>query len=269
LLHPFQRIDQWARRTVHAVQLYFALAWKATRFIFARPFYAGDIVQQMDSIGVKSLGIVLLTGFFTGMVLALQFSVQMAQFGATMYLGRLVTASMIRELGPVLAGLMVAGRVGSGIAAEIGSMRVTEQIDALNTLGTDPIKKLVTPRLIAALVMMPVLTILADLVGIFGGNVIASLYVGIPSTLYWRTVWEQIAAGGFLLHYVPTDFVQGLFKPLVFGGLISITGCFFGLETSGGTEGVGRATTRTVVTASVLILTTDYFMTQLLLYILP
>lgn len=269
LLHPFQRIDQWARRTVHAVQLYFALAWKATRFIFARPFYTGDIVQQMDSIGVKSLGIVLLTGFFTGMVLALQFSVQMAQFGATMYLGRLVTASMIRELGPVLAGLMVAGRVGSGIAAEIGSMRVTEQIDALNTLGTDPIKKLVTPRLIAALVMMPVLTILADLVGIFGGNVIASLYVGIPSTLYWRTVWEQIAAGGFLLHYVPTDFVQGLFKPLVFGGLISITGCFFGLETSGGTEGVGRATTRTVVTASVLILTTDYFMTQLLLYILP
>jgi phospholipid/cholesterol/gamma-HCH transport system permease protein len=176
---------------------------------------------------------------------------------------------MIRELGPVLAGLMVAGRVGSGIAAEIGSMRVTEQIDALNTLGTDPIKKLVTPRLIAALVMMPVLTILADLVGILGGNVIASLYVGIPTSLYWRTVWEQIAASGFLLHYVPSDFVQGLFKPLVFGGLIAITGCFFGLETSGGTEGVGRATTRTVVTASVMILTTDYFMTQLLLYILP
>jgi phospholipid/cholesterol/gamma-HCH transport system permease protein len=176
---------------------------------------------------------------------------------------------MGRELGPVLGGLMVAGRVGSGIAAEIGSMRVTEQIDALNTLGTDPIKKLVTPRLVAALVMMPVLTILADLVGILGGNVIASLYVGIPTSLYWRTVWEQIAAGGFMLQYIPSDFVQGLIKPFVFGALIAITGCFFGLETSGGTEGVGKSTTRTVVTASVMILTTDYFMTQLLLYILP
>jgi phospholipid/cholesterol/gamma-HCH transport system permease protein len=117
--------------------------------------------------------------------------------------------------------------------------------------------------------MLPVLTIHADLVGIFGGNVIASLYVGIPASLYWRTVWEQIAAAGFVLRYIPTDFIQGLFKPFVFGALISITGCFFGLATSGGTEGVGRATTRTVVTASVLILTTDYFMTQILLYILP
>jgi phospholipid/cholesterol/gamma-HCH transport system permease protein len=269
LLRPLLTLNEGAKRAVHAVQGYFVLAWNAVRFIVARPFYGRDIIQQMDSIGVQSLGIVLLTGFFTGMVLALQFSVQMAQFGATMYMGRLVTASMVRELGPVLAGLMVAGRVGSGIAAELGSMRVTEQIDALNTLGTDPIKKLVTPRLLAALVMMPVLTILSDLVGIFGGNVIATLYVGIPTSLYWRTVWEQIAAGGFVLRYVPTDFLQGLLKPLVFGGVIAITGCFFGLSTTGGTEGVGRSTTRTVVTASVLILTTDYFMTQLLLYILP
>ena len=267
--NPAKRLNEAAKAAVHAVQGYFVLAWNAVRFIVARPFYGNDIVQQMDAIGVQSLGIVLLTGFFTGMVLALQFSVQMAQFGATIYLGRLVTASMIRELGPVLAGLMVAGRVGSGIAAEIGSMRVTEQIDALNTLGTDPIKKLVTPRLVAALIMMPVLTILADLVGIVGGNVIASLYVGIPSSLYWRTVWEQIAAAGFVLRYIPTDFIQGLLKPFVFGGLIAVTGCFFGLWTKGGTEGVGRSTTRTVVTTSVLILTTDYFMTQLLLYILP
>jgi phospholipid/cholesterol/gamma-HCH transport system permease protein len=175
---------------------------------------------------------------------------------------------MIRELGPVLAGLMVAGRVGSGIAAQIGSMRVTEQIDALTTLGTDPIKKLVTPRLLAALVMMPVLTILSDFVGILGGNVIASVYVGIPTSLYWRTVWEQIAAGGFVLGYIPTDFIQGLSKPLVFGGIIAVTGCYFGLNTRGGTEGVGSATTRTVVTASVLILVVDYFMTQVLLFLL-
>jgi phospholipid/cholesterol/gamma-HCH transport system permease protein len=269
LHHPLLRLDEAVKRAVVAIQAYFELAWNAARFIIARPFYRRDLVQQMDAIGVQSLGIVLLTGFFTGMVLALQFSVQMAQFGATMYLGRLVTASMIRELGPVLAGLMVAGRVGSGIAAEIGSMRVTEQIDALNTLGTDPIKKLVTPRLLAALVMLPVLTILADLVGILGGNVIASFYVGIPTALYWRTVWEQMAAAGFVLHYIPTDFIQGLVKPLVFGGIIAVTGCFFGLRTRGGTEGVGIATTRTVVTASVLILTTDYFMTQLLLFLLP
>jgi phospholipid/cholesterol/gamma-HCH transport system permease protein len=267
-LHDFLlRVNEAAKRKVLAIQGYFILAWNATRFIIARPFYGADVVQQMDAIGVQSLGIVFLTGFFTGMVLALQSSVQMAQFGATMYIGRLVTASMIRELGPVLAGLMVAGRVGSGIAAQLGSMRVTEQIDALNTMGTDPIKKLVTPRLVAALVMLPVLTILSDFVGILGGNAIASLYVGIPTSLYWRTVWEQIASGGFVLHYVPTDFIQGLSKPFVFGGIIAVTGCYFGLNTTGGTEGVGTATTRTVVAASVMILIVDYFMTQILLYV--
>jgi phospholipid/cholesterol/gamma-HCH transport system permease protein len=262
------RVNEAAKGSVLAIQGYFTLAWNALRFVVARPFYGADVVQQMDSIGVQSLSIVFLTGFFTGMVLALQSSVQMSQFGATMYVGRLVTASMIRELGPVLAGLMVAGRVGSGIAAQLGSMRVTEQIDALTTLGTDPIKKLVTPRLLAALVMMPVLTILSDFVGILGGNVIASLYVGIPTSLYWRTVWEQIASAGFVLGYIPTDFIQGLSKPFVFGGIIAITGCYFGLNTRGGTEGVGSATTRTVVTASVLILVVDYFMTQLLLFLL-
>jgi phospholipid/cholesterol/gamma-HCH transport system permease protein len=260
-------INEGAKLRVLAVQEYFGLAAKAIRFIVARPFYIGDVVQQMDAIGVQSLGIVLLTGFFTGMVLALQTSVQMAQFGATMYIGRLVTASMVRELGPVLAAILVAGRVGSGIAAQIGSMRVTEQIDALNTLGVDPIKKLVTPRLLAALIMMPVLTILSDTVGIGGGNVIATAYVGIPVGLYWRTVWEQIASGGFILHYIPSDFVQGLVKPFVFGGIIAITGCFFGINTKGGTEGVGNATTRTVVVASVLILVVDYFLTQVLLFL--
>lgn len=248
-----------------AVQGYFALGWNAARFTFRAPFYRADLVQQMDVIGVQSLGIVLLTGFFTGMVLALQSSVQMAEFGATMYIGRLVTASMIRELGPVLAGLMVAARVGSGIAAQIGSMRVTEQIDALTTLGTDPIRKLVTPRLLAAVIMLPVLTVIADFVGILGGNVIASFYVGLPTSLYWRTVWEQIASGGFVAGYIPTDFIQGLSKPFVFGAVIATTGCYFGLNTTGGTEGVGVATTRTVVTASILILVLDYFMTQVLL----
>jgi phospholipid/cholesterol/gamma-HCH transport system permease protein len=263
-----QRLNDRAKRRIRAIQDYFVLGAKSIRFIFARPFYWSDLVQQMDAIGVQSLSIVLLTGLFTGMVLALQSSVQLRTFGATIYIGGLVSASMIRELGPVLAGLMVAGRVGSGIAAQLGSMRVTEQIDALNTLGTDPIKKLVTPRVLAALIMMPVLTIINDFVGILGGNVIASVYVGIPPSLYWRTVWEQIATGGFVFRYIPNDFVQGLSKPLVFGGVIALTACYFGLNTTGGTEGVGTSTTRTVVTSSILILVLDYFMTQILLSVL-
>jgi len=262
------RINDAAKSRVLTLQEYFVLAGKSLRFIFARPFYAQDVVQQMDEIGVKSLGIVLLTGLFTGMVLALQSSVQLKTFGATMYIGNLVSASMIRELGPVLAGLMVAGRVGSGIAAQLGSMRVTEQIDALNTLGTDPIKKLVTPRVLAALIMLPVLTVINDFVGIIGGNIIATFVIGLPTSQYWGTVWDQIAADGFTMRYVPNDFVQGLSKPFVFGGLISITACYFGLGTTGGTEGVGVSTTRTVVTSSILILIVDYFITQLLLSVL-
>jgi phospholipid/cholesterol/gamma-HCH transport system permease protein len=269
VLRPF--FDRFANRTkakLLSIQEYFTLAIKSLRFIFARPFYAQDTIQQMDEIGVKSLGIVLLTGFFTGMVLALQSSVQLKLFGATMYIGTLVTASMIRELGPVLAGLMVAGRVGSGIAAQIGSMRVTEQIDALNTLGTDPIKKLVTPRVVAALIMLPVLTVINDFVGILGGNVIATLLIGLPPSQYWRTVWDAIAGGGFTFRYIPNDFIMGLTKPFVFGGLISITACYFGLNTTGGTEGVGISTTRTVVMSSILILIIDYFITQVLLSVL-
>jgi phospholipid/cholesterol/gamma-HCH transport system permease protein len=169
----------------------------------------------------------------------------------------------------VLAGLTVAGRVGSGIAAELGSMKVTEQIDALNTLGTDPIKKLVTPRLVALVIMMPVLTVINDLVGIVGGSIIGSLVVGIPTGVYWRTVWQQIASDGFIFRFVPEDFVQGLTKPLLFGAIIAMSGCYYGLATTGGTEGVGESTTRTVVASSIGILVVDYFITQLLLSILP
>lgn len=262
------RANRALRQKVDAVQEYFILGGKSLRFIFARPFYHQDVVQQMEEIGVKSLGIVLLTGFFTGMVLALQSSVALQRFGATMYVGSLVSGSIIRELGPVLAGLMVAGRVGSGIAAQLGSMKVTEQIDALNTLGTDPIKKLATPRVLAALIMLPILTIINDFVAIIGGNVIATLLVGIPTSMYWRTVWDQIIAGGFSFGFMPNEFIQGLVKPFVFGGIISITGCYFGLTTTGGTEGVGLSTTRTVVTASISILVVDYFLTQAMLAVL-
>ena len=259
------RFNDAAKRSVYSLQEFFVLAGKAIGFIFVKPFYATDLFQQMDAIGVGSIGIVLLTGFFTGMVLALQSAVTLQALGMSDLIGRLIAGSMIRELGPVLAGLMVAGRVGSGIAAQLGSMRVTEQIDALNTLGTDPIKKLVTPRVLASLIMLPVLTVINDFVGILGGNVIAKFYLGKPSGLYWRTVFEQILSGGFTLHFIPNDFIQGLAKPFVFGGIISLTACYYGLKTSGGTEGVGVATTRTVVTASILILVVDYFLTQVIL----
>jgi phospholipid/cholesterol/gamma-HCH transport system permease protein len=254
-----------AKRSVYSLQEFFALAGKALGFVFVKPFYTADLFQQMDVIGVGSLGIVLLTGFFTGMVLALQTSVQFSAVGMTDLIGGLIAGGMIRELGPVLAGLMVAGRVGSGIAAQLGSMRVTEQIDALNTLGTDPIKKLVTPRVLASLIMLPVLTVINDFVGILGGNVIATFYIGQPASLYWTKVYDQMLSGGFTLRFIPNDFVQGLTKPFVFGGIISLTACYYGLKTSGGTEGVGLATTRTVVTASILILVVDYFLTQVLL----
>ena len=254
-----------AKRGVKSLQEFFTLAGKAIGFIFVKPFYTADLFQQMDVIGVGSLGIVLLTGFFTGMVLALQMSVQLQALGQQALIGKVIAGSMVRELGPVLAGLMVAGRVGSGIAAQLGSMRVTEQIDALNTLGTDPIKKLVTPRVLACLIMLPLLTVINDFVGILGGSIIAKFYLGLPNALYWRTVFEQMLSGGFTLRYIPNDFVQGLTKPFVFGGIISLVACYHGLKTSGGTEGVGLATTRTVVSASILILVVDYFLTQILL----
>jgi phospholipid/cholesterol/gamma-HCH transport system permease protein len=260
-----ETVNDAAKRGIQALQEFFVLAGKALGFIFVKPFYTADLFQQMDVIGVGSLGIVLLTGFFTGMVLALQLSVQLQQLGQTALVGKLIAASMVRELGPVLAGLMVAGRVGSGIAAQLGSMRVTEQIDALNTLGTDPIKKLVTPRVLAALIMLPILTIINDFVGILGGNIIAKFYLGLPTAMYWRTVFEQMLSGGFTLRYIPNDYIQGLIKPFVFGVIISTVACFHGLKTTGGTEGVGLATTRTVVVASILILVVDYFLTQVII----
>ncbi len=262
-------IDDWMRGVAVGVQQYFTLAGRAVRFLVARPFYWRDVVTQMDRIGVDSLPIVILTGLFTGMVLALQTSVALARFGAGLYVGSIVGMSMVRELGPVLSSLMVASRAGSGIAAELGSMRVTEQIDALQSFGTDPIKKLVTPRVLASLLVMPLLTAVADLVGIFGGLLVSVFRLEVPTDAYLSGLWTSIAQSGFIFGFFPRDFVSGLLKPLVFGAIIGVTGCFYGLNTEGGTEGVGLSTTRAVVTASILILAVDYFLTQLLFVILP
>jgi phospholipid/cholesterol/gamma-HCH transport system permease protein len=167
------------------------------------PFYWRDLLVQMDRIGVGSIPIVLLTGFFTGMVLALQSSVELTRFGAEVYIGNLVGASMVRELGPVLCALMVAGRAASGIAAELGSMRVTEQIDALQSFGTDPIRKLATPRILAGLLMLPVLTVITDVVGILGGMVISVFRIGITADAYMQGVLNTLAQSGFLFGFFP------------------------------------------------------------------
>lgn len=249
-------------------QEYMRLAGRAAVGLVTRPFYVRDFTVQLDAVGVGSLGIVFLTGLFTGMVLALQSAVEMEQFGATIYIGRLVGASTVRELGPVLTALMVSGRAGSGIAAELGAMRVTEQIDALQTMGVDPVRKLVVPRLAACLLAIPLLTIITDLVAIGGGLLIAVVKLDLTADLYLRSVYQTLAQTGFVFRYVPIDFVMGLTKPLFFGAIIALTSCHFGMRASGGTEGVGRAATGSVVTASVLILATDYFLTQILIALL-
>lgn len=256
------------KRMALGTQRYFALAARTARAAVTRPFYLRDTLQQMDTIGVWSLGIVILTGLFTGMVLALQSAVEMRQFGATIYIGRLVGASAVRELGPVLTALMVTGRAGSGMAAQIGAMKVTEQVDALLTMGVDPVRKLVAPRVLAALVMLPLLTLVTDLLAILGGLLIAVTKLNLTADLYMRSVYVTLADTGFVLRYIPIDLVSGLVKPVVFGLIMALTSCYYGLQTRGGTEGVGRSTTQAVVTSSVLILAADYFVTQIIIVLL-
>jgi phospholipid/cholesterol/gamma-HCH transport system permease protein len=242
------------KEPVSAVQEFFLLVGRALRNIVRRPHYWDDVILQMDTIGVGSLPIVVMTGFFSGAVMALQMSKALAQYGQVGKTGMLVSITLVRELGPVLTALVVAGRNSSGIASELGSMKVTEQIDAMRALGTDPIQKLVTPRLLATCAMQPLLTIVADFVGMFGGYIIAYVYLNLTSSQYWSSVWRALAW---------SDVAQGLLKPFVFGIIISLIGCYYGLRTSGGTQGVGRATTQAVVAASVLIFFLTFFLTKI------
>jgi phospholipid/cholesterol/gamma-HCH transport system permease protein len=232
------------------------MAGRAFRSAFSSPHYLRETLQQMDTIGVGSLMIIVLTGAFTGSILALQTSNTLKTFGATGVTGTLVMTSLVREMGPVLASLMLAGRVGSSIAAELGSMVVSEQIDAMRALGTDPIKKLVWPRLIALLVMTPALTLIADIVGAIGGGLVATTLMNVASSVY-------ISAAKDALTY--NDIIGGVFKPLVFGFIIAIVSCRAGLRTSGGTVGVGRSTTQAVVLSDILILASDFFLGKLIL----
>ncbi len=229
---------------VETFQEFLFLSGRAFRNIFRSPHYSDDILLQMDAIGVGSLFIVSLIGFFSGVVMALQMSRALATYGAQGQIGQIVSITLVRELGPVLASLLVAGRNASGIASELGSMRVTEQIDAMRALGTDPIQKLVTPRLIAMAVVLPLLTIIADFLGLIGGWLIAYGMLDITTSQYWSTAWRA-------LEY--NDLTQGLLKPFLFAIVIALVGCYYGINTTGGTQGVGRSTTKAVVVASVWI----------------
>src|SRR6266513_4817347 len=245
---------EFARETVQSVQEYSVLAARAIAGLFRRPRYFADIVYQADLIGFGSLPIVVLTGLFTGAVLALNSAHTLQRFGSLSLIGQLVSVGMVTELGPVLTGLMVAGRNSSGMASELGSMVVTEQIDAMRALGTDPMKKLVTPRVVSTVTMLFFLTIISDAFGIAGGGVASSLFFGVDAHQYWSTAWQIL---------VFQDVFTGLAKPVLFGFIISSIGCYYGISARGGTQGVGRATTQAVVASSILIITVDFFVTRL------
>src|ERR1700722_17037783 len=249
---PFP-LESFAKRMVTAVQEYSILSWRAVANLASRPRYWPDIYSQMDSIGVGSLPIIVLTGFFTGCVLALQSATSLQEFGSVSLTGNLVALSMVKELGPVLTGLMVSGRNASGMASELGSMKVTEQIDAMRALGTDPVRKLVTPRLYATIFMLFFLTIMSDACGIAGGALVSVALLGPNGSSYFHNSSRALQYG---------DIVQGLTKPLFSGFIIATVGCYFGMNTKGGTQGVGKATTQAVVVSSVFIIIVDLLVTR-------
>ena len=239
---------------IFAFQEFIILAGRATRNMWRRPHYIDDISLQMDIVGVGSLPIILLIGFFSGSVMALQMSRALAQYGAAGQVGMITAITLVRELGPVLTALLFAGRNASGIASELGSMKVTEQIDAMRALGTDPLQKLVTPRLIAACFVLPLLTIIADFIGMIGGYIMAVPILELTTTSqYWNTAYTALEWN---------DITQGLLKPLLFAFEIALVGCFYGMRTTGGTQGVGLATTQAVVASSVWVFVIDIFITR-------
>jgi phospholipid/cholesterol/gamma-HCH transport system permease protein len=240
------------------VQEYTLLSARSVTNLFSPPHYMSDILEQMDIIGVGSLPIVLMTGFFIGAVMVLQTAAQFERFGQTVLTADVVSLALVRELGPSITGLLVAGRNSSGIASELGSMLVSEQVDAMRAMGTDPTRKLVTPRVVATVLMLPLLTAMADFMGLIGGFLVASLTLRLGAVTFWTRAIDVLAF---------SDLVQGLTKPVVFGFILATVGCYQGLNVKGGTEGVGRATTQAVVTSSVFILITNFFLTKLMLFL--
>jgi phospholipid/cholesterol/gamma-HCH transport system permease protein len=230
------------------------LSGRAFAGIASPPYELGLWLREMDQVGVRSLGVAAITTVFTGMVLALQTAYSLPKLGVKYYIGSVVAKSLVRELGPVLTALIVGGRIGAGMTAEIGTMKVTEQIDALRSMGADPVKKLVAPKLAATLLMLPVLSILGDALGVMGGLLVAVYQLQLAPGLYTNSVFKNLTMG---------DFFSGVGKSFFFAAFIAIVGCYNGLRTGGGADGVGRATTNTVVSTAILILISDYFLTKL------
>jgi phospholipid/cholesterol/gamma-HCH transport system permease protein len=246
-------------RSILELQETTVMAARALGGLIKGPRYLTETIAQMDAIGVGSLTIIMLTGFFTGGVLTIQTFPTLAFWGQQGQTGRLVAVSLVRELGPVLTALMVAGRVGSAIAAELGSMSVSEQIDAMRALGTDPVRKLVAPRMLALLITLPLLTVLADCVGIGGGAFAATSIYGLSIGEFLNSVREGISTD---------DILGGVIKPTCFALIIGAVACYKGLTTDGGTVGVGRSTTRAVVTASIVVIISDFFLARALQFFL-
>jgi phospholipid/cholesterol/gamma-HCH transport system permease protein len=246
------------KRQVFIVQDYSLLAIRSIANLFTPPQYWIDTVEQMDVIGVGSLSIVVISAFFIGAVLVLQTAAQFVRFGETAITGDVVSLALVRELGPTITALLVAGRNASGIASELGSMVVTEQVDAMRALGTDPTRKLVTPRVLATVMMLPLLVAVADFVGLIGGFVMSIFSLQLGAVQFWTRAINALQFG---------DLVQGFAKPVVFGFIIATVACYLGLRVRGGTQGVGRATTSAVVVSSVIVLVVDSFMAKVFLYI--
>jgi phospholipid/cholesterol/gamma-HCH transport system permease protein len=251
-------LTEGAKRWVLHMQEYSLLSARSVTNLFSPPYYVSDVLDQMDIIGVGSLPIVLLTGFFIGAVMVLQTAAQFERFGQTALTADVVSLALVRELGPSITGLLVTGRNSSGMASELGSMIVTEQVDAMRAMGTDPIRKLVTPRMVATVLMLPLLTAMADFMGLIGGYLVSSFTLRLNAVTFWTRAIN-------ILEF--SDLMQGLTKPIVFGFILATVGCYQGLNVKGGTQGVGRATTQAVVTASVFILIANFFLTKLMLYL--
>lgn len=247
-----------AKETVLKVQNYAKLSAQSLTNLLTAPRYGQDTLSQMDDIGVGSMPIVLLSGFFIGAVMVLQTGSQFQRFGQVSLTGDIVSLALVRELGPTITGLLVAGRCASGIASELGSMLVTEQVDAMRALGTDPSRKLVSPRVLATLIMLPLLTTFSCFIGLVGGMVASVFSLRLSATTFWQ---RAIAILQF------SDLMQGFTKSVVFAFILSTVGCYQGLNVRGGTQGVGRATTQAVVVSSVLIIVADTFLTKLALFL--
>lgn len=246
------------KAVVANVQDYALLAGQTLRTILTPPYYAQDILAQMDNIGAGSLPIILLCGFFIGAVMVLQTGSQFTRFGQSSLTGDVVALALVRELGPTLTGLLVTGRCATGIASELGSMLVTEQVDAMRAMGTDPSRKLVTPRIIAAMLMLPLLTAMDDFIGLLGGCVASVFSLRLNAVQFWTRAIDALDFA---------DIMQGMTKPVVYGLILASVGCYKGLTVRGGTQGVGRATTQAVVVSSVLIIAADLFLTKLALFL--